>query len=156
MRARLHILPSCPAADQPGSFTRLCVSIAQNCERFFDAGRTGCKSFSFLSRYRDETKISSPMKIKMAPPKMEALPARRVPKVRPITSPAVQITKVTAAITAAQATAIQGPYSAMVKPTDSASMEVATPCSSRPPLLTASASSSYLWRTPSHSILPPM
>ena len=42
------------------------------------------------------------MKIKMAPPRMDALPARRVPNFRPMTSPAVQMTKVTAAMIAAQ------------------------------------------------------
>ena len=103
-------------------------SIAQKCERF-------------LAVRRKKTRFSTPIKIKMAPPSTEALPARCVPKRRPITSPAVQITKVTAAMMPAHASAISGPYSAMVKPTDSASMEVATPCKTSPPPLTASLSS---------------
>ena len=40
-------------------------------------------------------KISSPMAIRMTPPRMEALPARRVPNFLPMASPAIQMKNVT-------------------------------------------------------------
>ena len=57
---------------------------------------------------------------------------------------------------AAQTRAITRPYSEMVKPTDSASMEVATPCTSRAFIPRAGGSASSPPRIPYSSILPPM
>ena len=73
----------------------------------------------------------------MAPPKMPALLASLVPAFLPITMPAKHITKVTAPISRQASSASAKLYSAMVKPTDSASMDVATPCTSSAPKPTA-------------------
>ena len=54
------------------------------------------------------------------------------------------------------ASAISQPYSAMVKPTERASMLVATPYMKRAPALSAAASSVSSPRMPSISILPPI
>ena len=72
-------------------------------------------------------KIFIPMMIRIEPPKTEALPESFVPKVLPKSSPTAHKIKVTRAITRQQTSAISQSYSAMVKPTESASIEVATP-----------------------------
>ena len=72
-------------------------------------------------------KISSPIMIKMTPPNMHALLDNLVPNFLPMISPAMLIKNVTTAMIKAQTSAIIKPYSAMVKPTDNASMEVAIP-----------------------------
>ena len=58
------------------------------CGVVFAAGVIGCYS-------RLETKISMPMKIRMAPPKMPALPASLVPAFLPMCRPIKQMKKVT-------------------------------------------------------------
>ena len=59
----------------------------------------------WMCQNQEVIKISRPMKIRMAPPRMPALPARQVPTLRPMRIPPRQITKVTAAIRAAARTA---------------------------------------------------
>ena len=81
------------------------------------------------------------------------------PIVRPRKSPQRQIASVTAPMISDSVSAAEKGYSSIVKPTESASIEVATPWSSsvpRPSALFSSASSSARARTPSRSILPPM
>ena len=72
--------------------------------------------------------------IKIIPPKIFALPDNFVPKFLPINKPIIQIIKVVNAIIKAQIKAIAKPYSLIVQPTESASIEVATPCSKRIPI----------------------
>ena len=52
--------------------------------------------------------ISTPIMIRITPPKIEDLPARAVPKCRPIITPPRQMTKVTAAISATAGALLQG------------------------------------------------
>ena len=93
----------------------------------------------------------------ITPPRIEALPASFVPNLRPMSSPVMQIKKVTAPIMNASTSASRRVYSAMVKPTDSASIEVATPCSASAQRLSPLTSSSFSPpRSPSRSMLPPM
>ena len=87
---------------------------------------------------------------------MLALPDNRVPTVRPMRSPSRQMPNVTAAMMSEQVSAAAVSYAAMVKPTDSASMEVATPCSSSAPTPTPEVSASSPPRSPSRSIEPPI
>ena len=68
------------------------------------------------------------MAMRMTPPRIEALSENFVPNFLPITNPAMQIKKVITAMMRDAVSAMTKPYSAMVKPTDKASMEVATPC----------------------------
>lgn len=70
------------------------------------------------------------MAISMMPPSMEAFPASLVPNFLPMISPPTQMAKVTAAMIRAQTRAVRKPYSAIVNPTESASIEVATPWTS--------------------------
>ena len=49
--------------------------------------------------------ISTPIRIKITPPRIDAFPARRVPMARPMASPARQMAKVTAAMISAQTSA---------------------------------------------------
>ena len=101
-------------------------------------------------------KISMPIKIKMLPPNMAALPDRPVPNFLPAIKPAKQMQNVTAAMISALANAIAGVYAAIVNPTDNASIEVAIPCTrSTPKLIRAweTSSSSFL---PSTTIFPPI
>ena len=72
-------------------------------------------------------KISRPMKIRIAPPKIPALPASFVPAFLPIRIPAKQIKKVTTPIRMHERSASGRLYSAIVKPTERASIEVAIP-----------------------------
>lgn len=65
--------------------------------------------------------------IKIIPPKIVALPESFVPNFFPRNNPAIQIKKVTKAIIKAQTNAICQPYSEIVQPTESASIEVAIP-----------------------------
>ena len=62
----------------------------------------------------------------------------------------------TAAMITDAASAIVQSYSEMVKPTERASMLVATPCTKRAPALSSMASSVSSPLMPSNSILPPM
>ena len=71
-------------------------------------------------------KISRPIKISIAPPKIEALEENFVPKCLPNSTPKKQHIKVTKAITETQTKACKKIYSAIVKPTERASIEVAT------------------------------
>ena len=68
----------------------------------------------------------------------------------------MQRKKVTTAMMRDATNAISQPYSEMVKPTESASMLVATPCMNRAPALSSVASSASSPLMPSTSILPPM
>lgn len=72
--------------------------------------------------------------IKIIPPKIFALPDNFVPKFLPINKPIIQIIKVVNAIIKAQIKAIAKPYSLIVQPTESASIEVAIPWSKRIPI----------------------
>ena len=94
----------------------------------------------------------------IAPPKIDALPAKCVPNFLPRKSPNKQIPNVTAAMSKAQALAIQISYDAMVKPTERASMEVATPCTSNADMPNPSfwQGHSSLFLMPSYNILPPI
>ena len=93
---------------------------------------------------------------------MAALPLSFVPAARPMRSPPLQITKVTTAMRMVAANASIRWYSEIVNPTESASIEVATPCiASFPSGSFASVSSMPHsspsgFRMPSSSILPPM
>ena len=87
---------------------------------------------------------------------MDALPESFVPNFLPMRRPAMQMKKVTTAMMSDAARAIRQPYSEMVKPTERASMLVATPCMSSAPALSSAASSVSSPRMPSTSILPPM
>ena len=62
-------------------------------------------NFKNLDYKKEVMKISSPMPMRMTPPRMEALPAKTVPNLRPMSRPTVQMTKVTAAMMAAQTNA---------------------------------------------------
>ena len=73
-----------------------------------------------------EMNISIPISIRIIPPAISALPANFVPNFLPIITPARQITKVTAIIKHTATSAVKKLYSAIVKPTDKASIEVAT------------------------------
>ena len=101
-------------------------------------------------------KISSPMPIRMTPPRILALPESCVPNFLPMRRPAMQRMKVTTAMMIAAVSAISQPYSEMVKPTERASMLVATPYMNSPPTLSSAASSPSSPWIPSISILPPM
>ena len=101
-------------------------------------------------------KISSPMPMRMTPPRILALPESCVPNFLPMRKPAMQIKKVTTAMMMAAVSAINQPYSEMVKPTERASMLVAMPCMNSAPALSCAASSASSPRMPSSSILPPM
>ena len=70
-----------------------------------------------------------------------ALPESLVPNFLPMARPASQMKKVTIATMREQTSAMNQPYSEMVKPTDSASMLVATPCMKSAPALSSAASS---------------
>ena len=72
--------------------------------------------------------------IKIIPPKTFALLDSLVPKFLPINKPIIQIIKVVNAIIKAQTKAITKPYSLIVQPTESASIEVAIHCSKRIPI----------------------
>ena len=72
-------------------------------------------------------KISRPINMSIVPPRMPALPANAVPNLRPRKTPRLHMTNVTAAIIRTDTTASAMVCSAMVKPTESASIEVATP-----------------------------
>ena len=84
------------------------------------------------------------------------MPESSVPNFLPMFRPAMQRKKVTTAMMMDAASAIIQPYSEMVKPTESASMLVATPCMNRAPALSSVASSASSPLMPSTSILPPM
>ena len=71
--------------------------------------------------------ISTPITMRIMPPKIEDLPARAVPNFLPMITPPRQMMKVTAAITSEQRNASRRLYEEIVKPTESASIEVATP-----------------------------
>ena len=72
--------------------------------------------------------ISSPIKISIAPPRIPAFPASLVPAFLPIAIPEKQITNVTAPIRRQATKASIKLCSEIVNPTDSASIEVAIPC----------------------------
>ena len=72
-------------------------------------------------------KISSPMRMRMTPPKILALPASLVPNFLPMNTPAKHRRKVTQPMMRHSVSAIKKVKSAMVKPTDRASREVAMP-----------------------------
>lgn len=76
-------------------------------------------------------KISSPIPMRITPPKMVALSASFMPKRFPRKSPAMQMAKVTIPMMILASIALAKGYSAKVKPTESASMEVASPWSKR-------------------------
>ena len=76
-------------------------------------------------------KISNPITIRMIPPIIVALFENTIPNFFPSPSPTKQITNVSAPIISAATTAINKPYSAIVKPTDNASIDVAIPCTDR-------------------------
>ena len=84
------------------------------------------------------------------------MPESLVPNFLPMDRPASQMKNVTTAMMREQTRAISQPYSEMVKPTDSASMLVATPCTKSAPALSSAASSASSPLMPSSSILPPM
>ena len=113
-------------------------------------------SLPLFQKNTPEMKISSPMPMRMIPPSTEALPESLVPNFLPMRRPAMQRKKVTTAMMPEAVSAISQPYSAMVKPTERASMLVATPCIKRAPALSAAASSVSSPRMPSISILPPI
>ena len=71
--------------------------------------------------------ISNPINIRITPPNIFAFPARRVPNFLPSTRPAMQITNVTIAIIRQASNASDRLYSEIVKPTESASIDVAIP-----------------------------
>ena len=96
------------------------------------------------------------MPMRMTPPRTEALPESLVPNFLPMESPAAQMKKVTNAMMREQTSAMNQPYSEMVKPTDRASMLVATPCMKSAPALSSAASSVSSPLMPSRSILPPI
>ena len=98
-----------------------------------------------------------PITIKILPPNMDDFPASLVPKVFPIATPKAQITQVIKPITIAQTSASSALYSDMVNPTESASMEVATPCTnSIMKVVFCREHSSPSQRIPSYSIFPPI
>ena len=72
-------------------------------------------------------KISRPIAIKITPPRISALLESFVPNRLPRERPDMEMKNVTVAMIREQTRAISQSYSAMVKPTDKASMEVATP-----------------------------
>ena len=75
----------------------------------------------------------------------------------PISSPAPQTANVTAEMISEAASAAAQSYAAIVKPTESASMDVATPCrKSAPGVSRGAAQSSRPPRSPSSTILPPI
>ena len=85
------------------------------------------RQFLFYSPNIPFTKISIPIAISIHPPSIDAFQESLVPAFRPIRRPPTQITKVTAAMIRPAVFAMIRSYSAIVKPTDNASMEVATP-----------------------------
>ena len=72
-------------------------------------------------------KISDPIAMSIIPPITVPFPATAFPMRLPARSPTIQIAKVTAPIISDSASADQTLIPAMVNPTDSASIEVATP-----------------------------
>ena len=64
----------------------------------------------------------------MIPPRIDAFEASLVPNLFPIIRPAKHMIKVTTPMITAQTNADKNPYSAIVKPTESASIEVGMPC----------------------------
>ena len=72
-------------------------------------------------------KISIPMAMRIIPPRIPAFLLRCVPAFLPIASPAMQIAKVTTQIMREETNAMSTSYSAVVKPTESASIDVAIP-----------------------------
>ena len=73
-------------------------------------------------------KISMPIAIRMIPPKMMALSASFMPNDLPRMRPAMQMKKVVMPMMRLARSASDASYSAIVKPTERASMEVAIPC----------------------------
>ena len=74
-----------------------------------------------------DRKMLIPIITSIEPPRMVALPASFVPKDFPRNTPNIQMMKVTTAMISAQRSAMGKLYSDIVKPTESASIEVATP-----------------------------
>ena len=68
------------------------------------------------------------MPIRMSPPSMDARPARSSPSLRPILRPARQMNNVTTPMISDDSSACTVLYDAVVNPTESASIDVATPC----------------------------
>ena len=98
--------------------------------------------------------------MRITPPRIPALPASLVPARLPIKIPKRQMAKVTAPIIRQAIRASKKLCSAIVKPTDKASIEVATPCTKRAAKGVRqgldSQQQSFSSCKPSHSILPPM
>ena len=65
--------------------------------------------------------------MRIRPPKTDAFPESRVPKVFPISSPQIQITNVTAPMISDSRMASKAPWPAIAKPTERASIDVALP-----------------------------
>ena len=102
-------------------------------------------------------KILRPMAMSITPPRMPALPASFVPNLRPKIRPAQQIKNVTIAIVITEEIASVRLYSEIVKPTERASIDVATPwIKSAENVSLLHPHSSHLHRMPSISIFPPM
>ncbi len=71
--------------------------------------------------------------MRMTPPRMDALPESLVPNFLPMRRPAMQMKEGDGRNDEGAASAISQPYSEMVKPTERASMLVATPCMNSAP-----------------------
>ena len=82
-------------------------------------------------------KISRPISMSIAPPKIPALPASLVPAVFPMRIPAKHMKKVSTPRRRQAINASNTLYSEIVKPTESASIEVAIPCTMSAPKHTA-------------------
>lgn len=93
-----------------------------------DSIRSNLPSFNyrFVFYSSDVSNISTPIPIKIIPPIRSAF-FNSDPNFLPSSTPDRQIMKVIAAIISAQTNAIIGGYCSIVKPTDRASIEVATP-----------------------------
>lgn len=100
----------------------------------------------------------------MKPPIMVALSENFSPSFLPKTSPPKQITKVNTPMIKEDSKAAGKLYSAVVKPTESASMEVAIPCTIRTPKVSfltpllsfSSLSPGVFFENPSQTIFPPI
>ena len=89
----------------------------------------------------------------MQPPTICALAERFFAAALPIKRPVMQMANVTSAIVSEATAAMMAPYSAIVKPTLSASIEVAKPCNKSVPndsgfrLLEGQAAQSRAWQS---------
>ena len=87
-------------------------------------------SLEFIQNFKipvPERNISTPIATRIIPPNIPALPQSFVPAVLPSNTPLRHMTKVITAIISAAIIAEARLYSAIVKPTESASIDVAIP-----------------------------